>query len=117
MRDGLMLCLRLGINAVEVEVDASSVVSLLANATETNSEFASLVDDCRNMLKRIPQVRLKHCYREGNKCADRLARLGTDMEESYVIFDAPPTVVVPLLFLDKLGTTQERCCNEVVLTT
>ena len=43
MRDGLRLCLSLGINAIEVEVDASSVVSLLANAAETNSEFAPLV--------------------------------------------------------------------------
>ena len=63
---------------MEVEVDASSVVSLLANAAETNSEIASLVDDCRDMLNRIPQAQIKHCYREGNKCADRLARLGTD---------------------------------------
>ena len=40
LRDGLMLCLSLGITAMEVEVDASSIVSLLANATETNSETA-----------------------------------------------------------------------------
>ena len=117
LRDGLTLCLSLGINAMEVEVDASSIVSLLANATETNSEIDSLVDDCGDMLKRIPQARIKHCYREGNKCADRLARLGTDMEESFVIFDAPPPVIVSLLTLDKLGTTQERICNEVSLST
>ena len=43
LRDGLKLCLSLGINALEVEVDASSVVSLLANAAETNSEIASLM--------------------------------------------------------------------------
>ncbi|KAK9984265.1 hypothetical protein SO802_033790, partial [Lithocarpus litseifolius] len=59
----------------------------------------------------------KHCYREGNKCADRLARLETDMEESFVIFDAPPTVVVSLLVLDKLGMTQECINNEVDLST
>lgn len=47
LRDGLILCLRLGLNAmeVEVEVDASSIASLLANSTETNSEIASFVDD------------------------------------------------------------------------
>ena len=117
MRDGLRLCLSLGINAIEVEVDASSVVSLLANAAETNSEFAPLVDDCRDLLKRIPQARIKHCYREGNKCADRLARLGADMEENFVVFDAPPPVIAPLLILDKLGMTQERVCNEVVFPT
>ena len=113
MRDGLRLCLSLGINAVEVEVDASSVVSLIANAAETNSDFAPLVDDCRDLLKRFPQAQIKHCYREGNKCVDRLARLGTDMEENFVVFNAPPPVIVPLLILDKLCFTQERVCNEV----
>ena len=117
LRDGLKLCLSLGINALEVEVDASSVVSLLANAAETNSEIASLVDDCRDMLKIFPQARIKHCYREGNKCADRLARIGTEMEEDFVIFEAPPSVITPLLILDKLGTTQDRSCTEVVLAT
>ena len=112
-----MLCLSLGITAVEVEVDASSIVSLLANATETNSEIDSLVDDCRDMLKRIPQAQVKHCYSESNKCADRLARLGTDMEENFVVFDVPPHVIVSLLMLDKLGMTQERICNEVGLPT
>nr|POE75724.1 putative ribonuclease h protein [Quercus suber] len=89
VRDGLMLCLRLGLNAVEVEVDASYLVSLLANAAVTNSEISSLVDDCRDMLKKLSHTRVKHCYREGNKCADRLARLGTELEESFVIFEYP----------------------------
>ena len=113
LRDGLRLCLSLGINAVEVEVDASFVVSLMANAADTNSEFAPLVDDCRDLLKRIPQAQIKHCYREGNKCANKLARLGTDLEENFVVFYAPPSVIAPLLFLDKLGFTQERVCNEM----
>ena len=113
LRDGLRLCQSLGINAVEVEVDASSVVSLMANAADTNSEFAPLVDDCRDLLKRIPQARIKHCYREGNKCADRLARLGTYLEANFVVFATPPSVIAPLLILDKLGFTQERVCNEV----
>ena len=94
-------------------MDASSVVSLMANAAETNSEFAPIVDDCRELLKRIPQARIKHRYREGNECANRLARLGTDLEENFVVFAAPPSVIAPLLILDKLGFTQERVCNEV----
>ena len=85
----------------------------MVNAANTNSEFAPLVDDCRDLLKRFPQAQIKHCYREGNKCADRLARLGTDLEKNFVVFAAPPSVIVPLLVLDKLGFTQERVCNEV----
>ena len=39
------------------------------------------------------------------------------MEENFVVFDAPPPVIAPLLILDKLGMTQERVCNEVVFPT
>ena len=95
LRDGLRLCLSLGINAVEVEVDASFVVSLMANAADTNSEFAPLVDDCRDLLKRFPQAQIKHCYREGNKYADRLARLGTDLEENFAVFVLLPLLLFP----------------------
>ena len=35
------------------------------------------------------------------------------MEENFVVFDAPPLVIAPLLILDKLCFTQERVCNEV----
>ena len=72
-----------------LEVDASSVVSLMVNAADTNSEFAPLVDDCRDLLKRFPQAQIKHCYREGNKCADRLARLGTDLGGKFCCFCCP----------------------------
>ena len=39
------------------------------------------------------------------------------MEENFVVFDAPPPVIAPILILDKLGTTQERICNEVDFST
>ena len=35
------------------------------------------------------------------------------LEENFVVFAAPPSVIVPLLVLDKLGFTQARVCNEV----
>ena len=35
-----------------------------------------LVANCRKFLKDIPLVRIKHCYKEANKCADALARRG-----------------------------------------
>ena len=68
-------------------------------------------------MKKIPQSQIKDYYREGNKCVDRLARLGTYMEESFVIFYASPPIIVTLLTLDKLGSTQDHICNQVVHTT
>ena len=62
IRDGLSMCIDLGINALIVKSDATN---------------ASLVADCRLLLSQIPQVKVLHCFREANCCVDALARIGT----------------------------------------
>ncbi|KAK7829755.1 piezo-type mechanosensitive ion channel like protein [Quercus suber] len=74
IRDGLTRCCHLSLQAVVVEVDASVAVSLLSQDVQTNGEFSSLIDDCRNLMKSIHQVQLKHCFREANRCADAIAK-------------------------------------------
>ena len=39
------------------------------------------------------------------------------MEDDFVVFASPPSVIASLLYSDKLGVTQERFCNSVVATT
>ena len=65
IRDGLTQCCNVSLEAVEVEIDASAMVSLVSQATHTNDELSSLIDDCRNLMKNIPRVRLKHCFSVG----------------------------------------------------
>lgn len=60
-----------------------------------------LVADCREGLKEIPMVRIPHCYREENKCADALARRGALM---FYYFFNPSSDVCFLLSLDTAGT-------------
>ena len=62
-----------------------------------------LVVDCRKFLKDIPLVRIKHCYREANKCADALARRGALLSQDFIIFLDPPSDVALLLSLDSVG--------------
>jgi len=102
---------------VEVEVDASVAISLLAQDIHTNGEFSSLIDDYRNLMKNIHQIRLKQCFREANRCADALAKFGTTMEEDFIVFESSPVFILNLLHYDKMGLTQDRLCNIVVDTT
>ncbi|KAL0012914.1 hypothetical protein SO802_008022 [Lithocarpus litseifolius] len=53
-------------------------------------------------------VRIQHCYREANKCADALARRGALMDQDFTIFLNPPSDVVLLLSLDSAGTLYDR---------
>ena len=56
-------------------------------------------------------------FREANRCADALAKLGANMEDDFVVFASPPSVIASLLFSNKLGVTQDCIYNSMVGTT
>ena len=116
IRDGLTQCYTLSLEVVQVEVDASAVISLLSQVTHANGEFSLLIDDCKNLMESIPHVYLLHCFREANRCADTLAKFGTSMEDAFAIFESP-RFIAKLWHSNKLDLTQDRVCNMVVITT
>ena len=56
MRDGLARCCSLSIATMEIDIDVFVAISLLSHSTSTNGELSSLIDDCRSLMKNIPQV-------------------------------------------------------------
>ncbi|KAL4652621.1 hypothetical protein ACB092_01G245100 [Castanea dentata] len=71
-----------------------------------------IIADCKESLKRIPRVRIQHCFREANKCADTLARRSAVSPLDFVVFQFPPADVALLASLDAAGTLYERSCSE-----
>ena len=53
-------------------------------------------------------VKIQHCYREANKCADALARCGALLNQDFSIFLEPPPGVALLLGLDLAGAMYDR---------
>ena len=74
LRDGICLCIALKLPAVEIELDAKVVIDLVRKDSNNLNSLDALVADCKEGLKKIPFVRLRHCFREVNRCADNLAR-------------------------------------------
>nr|POE59880.1 putative ribonuclease h protein [Quercus suber] len=111
LREGLGLCLDRGILAVEVELDASAAISLVSSNVQTKGDLSGLVDDCRELLMRLPQVKLVHCYREANFCADALAKLGSASINLSSVFVSPPPVILQFLYDDMLGVCRSRLCT------
>ena len=109
LRDGLIIAKDLGLCNLIVELDASSVVQLLSS-DKPNLLMEPLLSDCRSLYRTIPNKRIQHVYREANQCADALARLGSSVVSSFVVFVEPPPVVVSLLALEEAGF----CCNRLV---
>ncbi|KAK9999219.1 hypothetical protein SO802_018822 [Lithocarpus litseifolius] len=108
LRDGLSLCLSLNIYAVEVEIDAKVVCGWITNSSSSNLNLSPLIVDCRTLLSRIPQVKLNHCYREANQCADALAKKGSVYQQDFMIFDSPPVDISMLLYYDSISMYYER---------
>lgn len=90
LRDGLNVCLRKNLLLVEVELDAKAVVDILARPNNSSEANSPLVDDCRHLIGQFHQIRINHCYREANRCADTLARMGTNQAQEFVLFHSPP---------------------------
>ena len=115
LRDGLLQCFNLHLPAVEIEIDAKSIVDLLNNSKNANNVISALVDDCKYLITQLPQTQIKHCFREGNRCADALARLGSNQTEDFCVFRSPPVDIVELLKADSDGLYLNRLCIEPIL--
>uniref|UniRef100_A0A7N2QZC6 Uncharacterized protein n=1 Tax=Quercus lobata TaxID=97700 RepID=A0A7N2QZC6_QUELO len=74
---------------------------------------ASLVADCRLLLSQIPQVKVVHCFREANCCADALARIGTFQDLDILYYNSPPPVLLISFLLDLYGLGHARICPDL----
>ena len=90
LMEGLSLCIERKASAMEIELDASATISLVASNVNTNGDLSSLVDDRRELLLRLPQVKLSHCFREANFCVNALAKLGSASSNVSLVFVNPP---------------------------
>ena len=112
LRDGLNVCLRKNLLLVEVELDAKAVVDILARPNNSSEANSPLVDDCRHLIAQFHQIRINHCYREANRCADTLARMGTNQSQEFVLFHSPPMDLEFALLSDFNGLYYPRLCPE-----
>ena len=76
LQDEINLCIELNLTNVLIELDVKLVVDLLLKG-----EAKAHGNDV---------LRIQHCYREANKCADALARRGALLSQDFVIFHYPP---------------------------
>ena len=110
LRDGLLLAKQLSLDNICVDMDAEYLVYLLSNTTVVNLSLEPLLSYCRNLMKRFLNCIVAHVFREANRCADRLARLGADLHSNHLILYNPPLVVEAILAFDEANL----CCNRLV---
>lgn len=95
---------QLGIDQLDVELDVKVIVELLNGVECPNRSYSPLLNDCKSLMASLVQVRVRHCFREVNQCADFLAKGGCNMVDNFVVFDSPPPAdLYFLLDSDKNG--------------
>lgn len=75
---------------VIIELDALLIVNMISGVSAFSRCLSPLVDDCKALLRRIPQYQVKHCFREANAMADSFVGSGATMEDDFVVFNFPP---------------------------
>ena len=74
LQDGLQMAATENIHNLIIELDALAVVHLMKNSI-VNLSLEPLLTDCRLLLRKFPNLRIEHMYREANQCTDALARI------------------------------------------
>ena len=74
---------------VEIELDAKVIIDLVRKDSKNPNSLDALVADYKEGLKKIPNIRLMHCFREANKCAYNLARRAALLNQDFVVFIHP----------------------------
>ena len=111
LKDGLLLAKQLNLENIFVDMDAEFLVYFLSNSSVVNLSLEPLLSDSRNLMKMFLNCIVAHVYREANRFANKLVRLGVDLHSDHLILYNPPPVVEDLLDSDKAG----RVCNKLVV--
>lgn len=104
IKEGLKLARSLGIERLSVDVDSSMAVFLLRKTVGiSRHSFAHLIADIQSIMSSFEYIVIRHVWREGNHCADKLANLAQKCAHGVLALTYPPAEILPLLQADKLG--------------
>ena len=110
LREGLLLCCNLNIDFLVVEMDAQVVVEIFKNDSYVNNAISPLLDDCRHLAARFHHIWFNHYYRQANRCADLLARMGAIQVPEFSSFSSPPVDIYNVFQDDCNGVLFNRYC-------
>ena len=100
----------MNIDAIIIELDAKALVDAFNKPSHARSVVSHLFEDCRQLANRIPHLHILHIYREANKCADRLAKLGLHQSLDFVIHSSPPVDIIASFEADCQGLFVNKSC-------
>ncbi|KAF7844395.1 reverse transcriptase [Senna tora] len=108
--EGLKLANHLHCSHLIVESDSLAVVNLInSNNCGNLHQLSSLVLICRATLSAFSEVKVVHVHREGNACADILAKRAVVAQSPLMYFVNLPSCVSSAFEADLVGIRFSRC--------
>ncbi|KAH0696380.1 hypothetical protein KY290_013741 [Solanum tuberosum] len=94
---------------VIIETDSHEALKLMSNrGAIDNHPDRDVIEECRRILSELG-ISMMHTLREGNSCADHLAKLGRmQLDEDLVTLYRPPHSMRQLLFADMTHVAYPR---------
>ena len=109
--DGLSLARQLNLQNINIELYVDVLVHSLTNLASDNLMLEPLLNDCKTLIRSFPNYLVTHIFREVNRCADRLAKMGAVQITDFLILYEPPHVVDNLLVFNKV----KIFCNRLIV--
>lgn len=85
LRDGLLLAKDMNLSNLLVDMDSSSVVSLINALTDNLHPFSDLICDCRTLMSQCFVSEIQFVHWEADKSADLLAKNAFNMNSSVLL--------------------------------
>jgi ribonuclease HI len=100
---GLSMASDLGYAHLACYSDSMLVINTIKEGYSKYHVYAVLIHEIQELLSH-ENVSLHHTLREGNQCADFLAKLGASSDVKLMTHMQPPDELRPLLSIDAIGT-------------
>ncbi|PNY05589.1 ribonuclease H [Trifolium pratense] len=104
---GLNLATSLGINELFCYTDSLLSINLIQGHFPRYHVYAVLIQNIKEIIQQ-GNITICHTLREGNQCADYLAKLGASSNDALLTHDSPPDGLRNLLNIDAAGTLFHR---------
>ncbi|OMP12446.1 hypothetical protein COLO4_01560 [Corchorus olitorius] len=99
---GLLLAWRQGYKEVECSVDSKLILDWISSADTKYHPCGNLIEDIRALMNRRWRSSLQHTLREGNFCADYLAKLGCKTESEFMVLHSPTAGLLPIYLAEEV---------------
>jgi ribonuclease HI len=106
--EGLSLARSLGIERLEVQVDSEALVKATNKDGMGCTMSWNIMQKIRDLLKLNWEVRIRHIFREGNRCADALANMGCKQDVGWKTYQEAPSELFQVLADDFRGVSFPR---------